>query len=170
MSQRPRMLPVTLAIGPNRHPQDQVKDAEAFCRTYLDEAMRRNNMDLRTRPEDYDDSLQLLIAVLWRLNTTFREEANTCFADYARTIIRKRAYDVCPRRLLGRTGNRKPDYLHDQLDESTPGNRHLEALPQLTSDEDPHSRPTLGRLPDPRDRHFAWAAAVLGIRTPPAGA
>lgn len=163
---RTRLLPGTIALGPNRHPHDQIRDAEAFCRHELDAAMRARNMDLDDRPEDYNDSLQLLIAALWRLNERFDSERNDCFANYARSIIRKRAIDVAPRRLLGRNGNRKADYLHDLLDESHYARQLGAALPDLTGDEDPNRRSTLGRIPDHGDRGFAWATSVLGINPP----
>lgn len=159
-----RLYPDPLPVGPNRHPHDQIRDAEAFCRRYLDEAFDGWGMWLR--PDDYDESLSLLIVHLWRLGDTFNPERNDCFANYARTIIPKRAADVGPRRLLGRNGTRTNDYLFERLDESDHGHRPLQALPTEPSSENPHWGPTRRGLQPHRNSNIAWAATILGVRTP----
>jgi len=159
-----RLLGTTLTVGPNRHPNDQVKDAEAFCRHYLDTAFDGWGMYLR--PDDYDESLSLLITQLWRLNETFDRERNDCFANYARSIISRRAADVGPRRILGRNGNKISDYLYDDLDESTQGSRPDEALTHQPGHQDPDRREYPGWLPTDTAGREAWAARLLGVRTP----
>lgn len=159
-----RLYPTTLSIGPKRHPADQVRDAEAFCRSYLDREFDR--MGHYERGDDYDESLSLLITHLWRLNETFDRERNDCFANYARSIIPKRAYDVSVRRLLGRNGARLPIYDFDQLDEAPGGSRPEPTQPELESSADPDRGSDDPGLLALRDRERAWAAGVLGIRTP----
>jgi hypothetical protein len=164
-----RLLSCTLTIGPNRHPQDQIRDAEAFCRTALDDAFDGWGMYLR--PDDYDESLSLLITHLWRLNERFDPGRNDCFANYARSIIPKRAADVGPRRLLGRNGNRIHDYIYDPLDEEPTRQNPTTSQPHTPlSHQQSHPDPDRG-TDDPgllalRDRERAWAAGVLGVRTP----
>jgi hypothetical protein len=159
-----KLYTAPLPIGPNRHPQDQVRDAEAFCRRYLDDAFDGWGMYLR--PDDYDDSLALLITHLWRLSQRFDPERNDSFANYARSIIPKRAADVGPRRLLGRNGTRTNDYLFDELDESTRASHTRPTLTHQPSHEDPDRGTDDERLQAERDRQRAWAARILGVRTP----
>lgn len=158
-----RLYATPLPIGPNRHPHDQVRDAESFCRRYLDDAFDGWGMYLR--PEDYDDSLSLLITHLWRLSERFDPGRNDSFANYARSIIRKRAADVGPRRLLGRNGSRLNEYQHDELDTSTPGSHTRETQSLEQSNPDPYRGTDDRRVLDDRDRQRAWAANVLGVRT-----
>lgn len=157
-----RLYHAPLPIGPARHHADQIRDAEAFCRRYLDQAFEE--WGHFERPDDYDDSLAILIVHLWRLAETFDAERNDCFAAYARSIIPKRAVDVGPRRLLGRNGAKLPGYLADTLDESAAAGRPREALATLPSGPDPDRQPDDRRLQAQRDRSRAWAAGVLGVR------
>jgi hypothetical protein len=164
MPPRQCLYPRPFAIGPNRHPADQIRDAEAFCRSYLDIAMREN---IPYMPDaEYEDSLAMLITDLWRLAERFKADQNDCFADYARSIIRNRAIDRTVRRLLGRNGNRLNDYLHDTLDESTRGSRLQQADPLLTGDTHPDRGADDRGLQPERARNEAWAATVLGLRAP----
>lgn len=156
-----RLYATPLALGPNRHPRDQVRDAESFCARYLKREF--DKMGHYEHDSEYDDSLGLLITHLWRLSETFDPERNDCFANYARTIIPKRAYDVSVRRLLGRNGNRAHNHDWDPLDESTAGSgtRAPQSLEQSNPDPDRGSDDR--RLLANRNRDRAWAAGYLGV-------
>ena len=156
-----RLLPSVLALGPNRHPGDQVRDGERFCRHYLDKAFR--GWDMWLEPSEYDDSLQLLLTQLSRLAQGFDQGRNESFASYARSIIPKRAVDVGPRRILGRNGQR----LHERwypLDDHALRRHALESHTPQPGDPDPHSGTDQRGLPGERDRRRARAIDVLGIR------
>ena len=164
MPPRGRLYHTPFAIGPNRHPKDQIRDAESFCRSYLEIAMRENIPFMSD--SDFEDSLSLLITELWRLSERFRPDENDCFADYARSLISKRAIDVSVRRLLGRNGNKLDDYLHDTLDESTRGRRLQTPHPDQPGDTDPDRGTDDRGLQRERARREAWAARILGVRAP----
>lgn len=164
MPPRRRLYPQGLAIGPNRHPGDQIRDAEAFCRSYLEIAMRENMPFMSD--SDYEDSLSLLIDTVWLLSERFKADENDCFADYARSIIPNRAIDATVRRLLGRNGHRLHDYLHDELDESAQRRGLQPAEPDEPGHEDPDRGRTHGGVQSERARREAWAAAILGCRPP----
>jgi hypothetical protein len=158
-----RHLTSQLAVGPNRHPSDQVKDGERFCRHYLDRAFDGWTMFLEEA--EYDDSLQLLMIELQKLADRFDEGRNDCFASYARQIIPKRAADVGPRRILGRNGNRLAERWFALDEEAATRDRVREPDPAWTGDPDPDRRPAPGGLQADRDRERARAAAVLGLTT-----
>lgn len=157
-----RLYPRPVPIGPNRHPADQIKDAEAFARYYLDAEFEKIGMYLEH--DEYTETLSLLITHLWRLSERFDPERNDCFANYARSILPNRAYDVGPRRILGRNGIKLPERHHEQLDESTLNRRHDPPLPDQQSNQDPDRGPDAQRLQTERDRERAWALHILGCR------
>ena len=167
-----RIYPQPVLIGCTRKPNgqpatiypDPVRDAEAFCARYLEDAFQHWGMYLRD--DDWEDSLQELIRHLLRLEQIFDPERNDSFANYARSIIPRRAVDAGPRRILGRTGNRLNDYQHDQLDETAPDHRPIDALTAEPGDQDPDRRQDHRRLQPHRDRQEAWAHTLLGLRAP----
>ena len=157
-----RLLTGVLPVGPNRHPADQVADAEKFCRHYLNRAFRGWN-DMWLPQADYDDSLSRLITNLTDLAARFDEERNESFASYARQIIPKRAVDVGPRRLLGRNGNRRHERFYPLDDHSLrQSTRNLDAPEPL--DPDPDRGEDGGRLRARRDRDRARSLHILGLR------
>ena len=115
--------------------RDPIRDTEAFCDTLLREAF--DEWGHFERPHEYDESLSLLIHRALRLEATYDPARSDSFADYARYILKRRAADVGPRRLLGRNGNRTHDYQHDPLDESTPRHRPQQPLDPLESHQTP---------------------------------
>ena len=165
---RKRIYTQKIQIGGTRHNghittpyPDPIHDAELFVRRYLDEAFHTWGMYLRK--EDYDDSVQELLRHLLRLEQIFNPERNDSFANYARSIIRRRAADAGPRRILGRNGNRLHNHLHDHIDESNPNSRHLQTHTQEPSNDHPDSNTTGTRLQHHRNRQETWAKRILGI-------
>ena len=147
-------------LNPNRDPN---RDTEAFCNTLLKEAF--DEWGHFERPHEYDESLSLLIHRALRLEATYDPARSDSFADYARYILKRRAADVGPRRLLGRNGNRTPDYQHDPLDESTPRGQPGHALDPQPGDQDPDRGQASGRLQAERDRDRARSQRILGLTT-----
>ena len=144
--------------------QDPIRDAEAFCHTLLQEAF--DEWGHYERPDEYDEALQELLIRALRLEQTYDPERSQSFADYARYILKRRAADVGPRRLLGRTGNRIHDYLHDTLEPGTGEHQPGRAEHQEPSDTDRDRRTDAGRLPNQRDRERARRHTILGLATP----
>src|SRR5262249_55672253 len=143
---------------------DPIHDAEAFCHQLLKDAF--DEWGHYQRPDEYDESLQELIIRAFRLEQTYDPERSTSFADYARYILRLRAAEAGPRRLLGRNGNRIHDYLHETLEPGTERDRPGHPLGPQPSDTDRDRGAHAGRLPDQRDRDRARRHAILGLATP----
>lgn len=165
---RKRIYPQPIQIGGHRQNgritktyPDPIHDAELFTRRYLDEALHTWGMYLRK--EDYEDSIQELMRHLLRLEQIFDPERNDSFANYARTIIKRRAADAGPRRLLGRNGNQIHNHTHDHIDESNLHTRHNQTNPNQQSSDDPNWNTTPTRLQHHRNSPENWAKTILGI-------
>jgi DNA-directed RNA polymerase specialized sigma24 family protein len=140
---------------------DPILDAEAFCNGLLKEAF--DEWGHYERPDEYDEALQELLIRALRLERTYDPERSQSFADYARYILRRRAADVGPRRLLGRSGNRIHDYLHDTLEPGAGTSEPGEPLGTRSSDPNRDWGDDAVWLPPERNRERARRHAVLGL-------
>lgn len=118
-STMPRLYPTTIFAGARaynwrtRQPTDwhpgRITDVELFCRRLLDDALNQWGMFLRHH--EYEDTLQELIILVNQLEKRFDPDKADTFSGYASWIIRLRATDYGPRRVLGRHGTRTHNYM-----------------------------------------------------------
>ena len=119
-----RLYPHTIKAGAcaynwkNHQPSvwysEPIDDVEDFCRRLLDRALESWSMFLR--PDEYDDTLQELVILVWKLESRYNPDKGASFRQYAAWIVSQRAVDYGPRRVLGRHGTRTHNYMSPSED------------------------------------------------------
>lgn len=141
------------------HPEP-VEDVEDFCRHILDRALSSWSMFLRE--EEYNDTLQELIILTWRLERRYDPDKSGSFSSYAAWLVSQRSVDFGPRRVLGRHGTRTHDYM-SPTEDPYEGHSMAESFDGLSLDREDDSDAYFERIFNERSGEISRKTRELGI-------
>jgi sigma-70-like protein len=124
----------------------------------LDRALDSWGMYLR--PEEFDDTLSELIALVWKLEARFDPDKAESFSAYASWIVSQRAVDYGPRRVLGRHGTRTHNY---SASEDYEGNQMGESISGFSLDDQNDRDTDVSRILSKRDSEISRRHYELGF-------